>query len=120
METPPNWTTNANSGTISVRQLQGWAPMLREGLETPGTWGYGIRRLTVKEKNGQCPMTFSAMGFRDKLGKWSIGLRMNVDQVSPIKFRDWNDGDNIIDILTGLMSEHLREKGYTGNYGTLI
>ena len=116
----PQWTTTSSRGKITVSQLQNWAPTLREGLESPTSWGYGRRRLTVKDKDGLCPMTFSALGYRDKNGKWSIGLRMNVDQISPIKFKEWNDGDYILPILTELMSLHLQEHGCIGNYGEVV
>ncbi len=120
MNCGPKWTTTSACGQISVNQLQNWAPMLREGLDAPDSWGYGTRRLTVKDKDGHCPMAFSAMGYRDQKGKWFIGLRMNVDQVSPIKFKEWNDGDNILPILTELMTLHLEEYGCSGNYGVVV
>lgn len=120
MNTGPNWTADTNGGAIGVAQLQNFGPMLREGLDKHEKWGYGIRRITVKDKDNLCPMTFSAMSYKDQSGNWSIGLRMNVDQVSPIKFQPWKDGDNIVTILTNLMSAHLYDKGYTGDYGRIV
>ena len=87
MNQGPNWVIYANTGKIGIDKLQNFAQILREGLDRTERWGYGIRRISVKDKDGLCPLTFSAMGYRDQKGIWSIGLRMNVDLVSPIKFQ---------------------------------
>ncbi len=120
MNTSTMWKTTSSAGNLGINQLQGWAPMLREGLHEKGSWGYGIKRLTVKESTGSWPMTFSAMAYKNEQGKWFLGLRMNIDQVSPIKFRDWNDGDNIVLLLADLMSEHMREHGCVGDFGQVV
>ena len=120
MNKGPNWITDTSMGKIGMGQLQGFGPMLREGLEKEGAWGYGIRRITVKSKDDICPITFSAMSYKAREGDWSIGLRMNINKISPIKFEQWRDGDNIVIILTNLMWQHLSEQGYTGNYGELV
>jgi|TARA_B110000495_G_C22881192_1_gene513917 hypothetical protein len=58
---------------------------IQEGIE-PGTWGYGIRRVTIKHEIPQkIPYTFTSAGFKDKNGNWWTCLRMNVDQHIPEK-----------------------------------
>ena len=120
MSISAQWKSPSYSGKIAVSQLQDWGPALRVGLENKETWGFGTRRLLVKESTGIWPMTFSAMGYKDEEGHWFIGLRMNVDQVSPIKFKRWNDSDNVINILTNLMAEHMNEHGCEGDYGEVV
>ena len=120
MSIKSQWKTSSSSGKITVSQLMNWAPRLRIGLENKDSWGFGIQRLSVKESTGMWPMTFSAMGYKDEEGHWFIGLRMNVDQVSPIKFKRWNESDNVINILTNLMAEHMNEHGCKGDYGVVV
>ena len=116
----PTWITNTSEGPIGANYLQQYGPMLREGVEGDKIWGYGRRRITVTDNSGTCPMTFSAMGFKNQNGTWSIGLRMNVDQASPIKFQNWENDNQILSILTTLMMQHMQDLGYTNNYGIVI
>ena len=120
MNAGPKWFTYTSQGQIRLPQLQGFGPMLREGLDKEGVWGYGIRRIIVKGQDDICPFTFSAMGYKAREGDWSIGLRAHTGRSSSIKFQQWKDGDNIVLILTSLMSQYMSEKGYTGHYGQLV
>jgi len=120
MTTSNQWKTTSSVGKLNLSQLQEWAPMLRYGLEDQGSWGYGVKRLMVKESSGTWPMVFSAMGYKNQEGVWYLALRMNVDQASPIKFKIWRRGDNIVNILTNMMSEHMQEFGCKGNFGSLV
>ena len=59
-----------------------------EGLEDPDRWGYGFRRLGVKSTEE----------------KLFFGMRMNVDQNSPVKFIEYNEEKNPVKILSDLMN----------------
>lgn len=79
-----------------------------EGLEDDRCWGYGFRRLTVKsteDTKNICPYTFTSFGYKTQDKKLLLGMRMNVDQHSPVKFIDWDKTKNPTDLLSILMRE---------------
>ena len=88
---------------------------LMEGL-SDDQWGYGIRRISVSvDKNvdrafhHQIPYTFTSLGYKDEDGEWFVGLRMNVDQVSPLKLRPMNENTNLTDAWAEMMKEFVNE-----------
>ena len=88
---------------------------LMEGLDD-NQWGYGIRRISVTvDKNvdrafhHQIPYTCTSLGYKDEDGKWFVGLRMNVDQVSPLKLRSMNANTNLTDAWAEMMQEFVTE-----------
>ena len=79
-----------------------------EGLEDDRSWGYGFRRLTVKsteDTKNICPYTFISFGYKTQDKKLLLGMRMNVDQHSPVKFIDWDKTKKPTDLLSILMRE---------------
>ncbi len=89
--------------------------ILMEGL-SDNQWGYGIRRISVSvDKNidrafhHQIPYTFTSLGYKDEDGKWFVGLRMNVDQVSPLELRPMNENTNLTDAWADMMQEFVKE-----------
>ena len=90
------------------RELQ---ETLFEGL-APGRWGYGIKRISVeipKAIKSTMPYTFTSVGYKSEKGEYFIGLRMNVDQQSPIKFRKCIESTNVIQSWVEMLQEFIRE-----------
>ena len=105
-------TNSRKQNTTSNYQL---VKTLMEGL-AENQWAYGIRRIsvTVDKKidcafHHQIPYTFTSLGYKDQNGKWYVGLRMNIDQVSPLKLRPMNADTNLTDAWAEMMREFVRE-----------
>ena len=99
-----NTTSNSNSQLMKT---------LMEGLGE-NQWGYGFRRISVTVNpdvgfHHQIPYTFTSLGYKDEQGKWFVGLRMNVDQVSPLKLRPMNMNTELKTAWADMMSEFVRE-----------
>jgi len=103
-------TNSRNQNTASNSQLM---KTLMEGLGE-NQWGYGFRRISVTvnpdaEFHHQVPYTFTSLGYKDEEGKWFVGLRMNVDQVSPLKLRPMNVNTELNIAWADMMNEFARE-----------
>ena len=87
-----------------------YSKMMKEGLDDIN-WGFGHRRLGVSSsgssQNG-FPYCFTAFGYKKKTGKMFLGLRMNVDQISPHKLIEWDD-EPVLEKLGVLMHEFISE-----------
>ncbi len=84
---------------------------LFQGLQ-PGHWGYGFKRIAVKlphEMKENMPYAFTSVGFKSEKGEYFIGLRMNVDQGSPIKFRKCIDSTDVIQAWVDMLQEYIRD-----------
>ena len=88
---------------------------LMEGLDDD-QWGYGIRRISVTidptvDIGGYhaIPYTFTSLGYKDARGKWFVGLRMNVDQHSPLKMRPMNANTDLTSAWAEMMKEFVKE-----------
>ena len=85
--------------------------MMKEGLVKENTWGFGSLRLKVLPRPPDqklCPFSFTAFGYKNKNGKMFLGLRMNVDQISPHRLIEWND-EPVLDTLGELMREFIHK-----------
>ena len=73
-------------------------------------WGYGMKRMYVSPpRNIACPYGFQGFGYKRRDGRLFIGLRMLVDQNSPVKFRLWSKTVPIMDLWGEIMVEFIRE-----------
>ena len=61
------------------------------------------------QNHHQVPYTFTSLGYKDQNGKWYVGLRMNIDQVSPLKLRPMNADTNLTDAWAEMMREFVKE-----------
>ena len=66
-------------------------------------WGFGRKRIRVTSPDKlKCPYSFTGLGYKNKDGQLFLGLRMNVDQHSPLKLKEWtNDLD--VELAWGYM-----------------
>ena len=55
------------------------------------------------------PYSFTSVGFKSEKGEYYIGLRMNVDQGSPIKFRKCIESTNVIESWVEMLQEYIRD-----------
>jgi len=93
---------------MNNKQLQ---DTLFQGLQ-PGQWGYGFKRIAVKlphEMKENMPYTFTSLGFKSEKGDYFIGLRMNVDQGSPITFRYCSESTDVIQAWVDMLQEYIRD-----------
>ena len=85
----------------------------------PGSWGYGFKRVAVEIpesiRQGN-PFTFTSVGFKNETNDYFIGLRMHVDQNSPIKFRKCLANTSVTDAWVSMLYEFFRENNI--NYNT--
>ena len=85
----------------------------------PGNWGYGFKRVAVEIpesiRKGN-PFTFTSVGFKNETNDYFIGLRMHVDQNSPIKFRKCMENTSVTDAWVSMLYEFFRENNI--NYNT--
>ncbi len=75
-------------------------------------WGYGMKRIWVEipeSMKNAIPFTFTSMGFKSEQGEYFVGLRMNVDQRSPIKFRKYTQHSNIVRSWCEMLKEFFKE-----------
>lgn len=89
-----------------------YSKFMMEGIEEKSSWGYGFRRLNVKaatEDKMMCPYTFTGFGYKEQDGRLYLGLRMNVDQVSPAKFTEWDGNNNVMEKFAILMRDLLED-----------
>ena len=109
--------TNYNMSKATQQNPKTLCKTFMEGIG-PTEWGYGLRRITVVVNKKdvafyqKIPYTFTSMGFKAQNGKWYLGLRMNIDQFSPIKKRlmDQNTHNEKIQCLWGeMMAEFAHE-----------
>tara|TARA_Y100000817_G_scaffold280378_1_gene244344 strand:+ start:129 stop:500 length:372 start_codon:yes stop_codon:yes gene_type:complete len=105
-------TNSRKQNTTSNSQL---VKTLMEGLDG-NRWGYGLRRISVTVNpdvdvgfHHQVPYTFTSLGYKDQNGKWYVGLRMNIDQVSPLKMRPMNANTDLTNAWAEMMREFVRE-----------
>ena len=93
---------------MNNRELQ---KILFIGLESE-RWGYGFKRVAVEIptsiRKGNS-FTFTSMGFKNEKNNYFIGLRMHIDQNSPIKFRKCLANTNVIDAWVSMLYEFFRE-----------
>ena len=93
---------------MNNRELQ---KILFTGLG-PGSWGYGFKRVAVEIpdsiRNGN-PFTFTSVGFKNEAEDYFIGLRMHVDQNSPIKFRKCLDNTSVTEAWVSMLYEFFKE-----------
>ena len=85
--------------------------ILFTGLDS-GRWGYGFKRVAVEIPDSirkDNPFTFTSVGFKNEKNNYFIGLRMHVDQNSPIKFRKCLGNTNVIDAWVSMLYEFLKE-----------
>ena len=87
--------------------------ILFQGL-SPGKWGYGFKRISVElpqeiKKMQKMQYTFTSVGFKSEKGEYFIGLRMNVDQRSPIKFRKCVESTNVIQSWVEMLQEYIQD-----------
>ena len=95
---------------MNNKQLQ---DTLFQGL-SPGKWGYGFKRISVGlppeiKKLQKMQYTFTSVGFKSEKGEYFIGLRMNVDQRSPIKFRKCVESTNVIQSWVEMLQEYIQD-----------
>ena len=93
---------------INNKELQ---DTLFQGLPA-NNWGYGLKRITVElpqAVRGSLPYTFTSVGFKSEKGEYFIGLRMNVDQASPIKFRKCIESTDVIQSWADMLQEYIRD-----------
>jgi len=79
---------------------------------SPGNWGYGFKRISVElpqAMRNSIPYSFTSVGFKSEKGEYYIGLRMNVDQGSPIKFRKCIESTNVIESWVEMLQEYIRD-----------
>ena len=103
---------NSPSTEMNNQQI---AKLLTEGLENKDSWGYGFRRITVKPINlPDFQYTFTALGYKDQDGEMYLGMRMNVDQYSPLELHKWDLDTDIRsvwpDMLGNLYRKHMQSK----------
>ena len=97
---------NMNQSLTSCSKID-YKKLMFEGLEDPNIWGYGFRRLGVKsteDTKSICPYNFTSFGYKSQEKKLFFGMRMNVDQNSPVKFIEYNEEKNPVKILSDLMN----------------
>ena len=104
---------NNESAEMTNQQI---ANLLTEGLEKKDSWGYGFRRISVKPSNlPDFQYTFTALGYKDKDGQMYLGMRINVDQYSPLELHKWDHNTDIRsvwpDMLGNLYRKHMQNKG---------
>ena len=99
---------NATSNAQLVKTLM-------EGLDE-NQWGYGLRRISVTVNpdvdigfHHQVPYTFTSLGYKNEKGNWYVGLRMNIDQVSPLKMRPMNANTDLTSAWAEMMKEFVKE-----------
>lgn len=99
-----------------------YSSFLQEGLEDKKSWGYGFRRLNVKASDADkmiCPYVFTGFGYKEQNGNLFLGLRMNVDQISPVKFVKWNGDNNVMEkfgTMMGQLVENFIKKNKNNNF----
>ena len=103
---------NSPSTEMNNQQI---AKLLTEGLENKDSWGYGFRRISVKPINlPDFKYTFTALGYKDQDGQMYLGMRMNVDQYSPLELHKWDLDTDIRsvwpDMLGNLYRKHMQSK----------
>ena len=110
---------NPNDGEMTTKSKTQTANLqlkktLMEGLDG-NRWGYGLRRISVTVNpdvdvgfHHQVPYTFTSLGYKDQNGKWYVGLRMNIDQVSPLKMRPMNANTDLTNAWAEMMREFVR------------
>ena len=103
---------NSQSTEMSNPQI---AKLLTEGLENKDSWGYGFRRISVKPINlPDFKYTFTALGYKDQDGQMYLGMRINVDQHSPLELHKWDRDTDIRsvwpDMLGNLYRKHMQSK----------
>tara|TARA_B100001287_G_C22467701_1_gene428091 strand:+ start:246 stop:614 length:369 start_codon:yes stop_codon:yes gene_type:complete len=88
---------------------------LMDGLDE-NQWGYGIKRISVTVNpdvdigfHHKIPYTFTSLGYKNEKGKWFVGLRMNVDQSSPLKMRPMNANTDLTNAWAEMMQEFVNE-----------
>ena len=89
--------------------------ILKEGVDD-NQWGYGIKRISVTVNKDvdvgfhhKIPYTFTSLGYKAADGKWYVGLRMNVDQNSPLKLRPMNANTELSAVWVEMMHEFMKE-----------
>jgi hypothetical protein len=87
--------------------------ILTEGI-IDEQWGFGRKRITVTTQDSiaKCPYSFTGLGYKNQDGKLFLGLRMNVDQHSPLNLKEWTEGMNVERVwgfmVTELMAEFVK------------
>lgn len=97
---------------ISKNTSLDYSKFMIEGLENEKAWGYGFRRLTVQaspEEQIRCPYSFTGFGYKEQNGKLFLGLRMNVDQISPVRYLEWDGSNNVLEKFAEMMGHLLAE-----------
>ncbi len=114
MKQNPNDEAMANKSKTQSANSQ-LKKTLMEGLDDD-QWGYGIRRISVTidptvDIGGYhaIPYTFTSLGYKDANGKWFVGLRMNVDQHSPLKMRPMDGNTELTSAWGEMMKEFVME-----------
>ena len=114
MKQNPNYEDMANKSKTQSANSQ-LKKTLMEGLDDD-QWGYGIRRISVTidptvDIGGYhaIPYTFTSLGYKDANGKWFVGLRMNVDQHSPLKMRPMDGNTELTIAWAEMMKEFVME-----------
>ena len=94
---------NSQSTEMSNQQI---ANLLTEGLENKDSWGYGFRRISVKPSNlPDFPYTFTALGYKDQDGQMYLGMRINIDQYSPLELHKWDHDMDIRSAWTDMLGK---------------
>ena len=101
------WEITASTGTITRENIRYEGYKLREGI-TKNVWGYGIKRLIIKDIKALCPMIFNVMSYKDTQNNWYIGIREQSGNISPIKYHTWDINECLINTITTLMTEHMK------------
>lgn len=90
--------------------LSDYSKFMTEGLRNSNIWGYGFNRLNVTAmETSRCPYGFTSFGYKQQTGELFLGMRMNIDQFSPVKFIEWDGRSDIMDLLSKLMNNLLNE-----------
>ena len=89
--------------------------ILKDGL-SKDQWGYGIKRITIgidpnidMGAHYKIPYTFTSFGYKNENGKWFVGLRMNVDQCSPVKMRPMDAKTRFTVVWAEMMQELVKD-----------
>mgnify|MGYP001380875632 CR=1 FL=1 len=99
--------TNIVIDSRNMVQVSNYAEFMMEGLENPSIWGYGFRRLKVKiseDNKTHCPYSFTGFSYKEQSGGIFLGMRMNIDQNSPVRFIKWDGHSDIMESLGKLMN----------------
>ena len=87
--------------------------LLRVGVDK-NDWGYSTKSIAVSlnKSDPMCnkiPYTFTTYGFKNQKNQWYVILKMNVDQISPIKKQPFNETTDIHSLLNEMMHEFIHE-----------